>query len=95
MTTDETVQVTPAQRRPTPWSAWLALFLVLGVLKPLLTKLSERPPVAVLEPAEAQAAATGQRRAGFEEDLNAVKQMARQEPQIVANVVKDWVTGDE
>jgi flagellar biosynthesis/type III secretory pathway M-ring protein FliF/YscJ len=24
-----------------------------------------------------------------------VKQMARQEPQIVANVVKDWVTGDE
>jgi len=75
--------------------AAIALFLVLGVLKPLLTKLSERPPVAVLEPAEAQAAATGQRRAGFEEDLNAVKQMARQEPQIVANVVKDWVTGDE
>jgi hypothetical protein len=30
MTTDETVQVAPAQRRPTPWSAWLALFLVLG-----------------------------------------------------------------
>jgi flagellar M-ring protein FliF len=75
--------------------AAIALFLVLGVLKPLLTKLSERPPAPIIMPAEAEAAASGQRRVGFEDDLNAVKQMARQEPQIVANVVKDWVTGDE
>jgi flagellar M-ring protein FliF len=28
---------------------------------------------------------------GFEADLQAVKDLAKQEPQIVANVVKDWV----
>jgi len=36
----------------------------------------------------AHAAAPG---AGYEEDLRAVKDLARQEPRIVANVVKDWV----
>jgi len=75
--------------------AGIVLFLVLGVLRPLLTKLSEAVPAPVYAPAEEQAAVAGQRRVGFEDDLNAVKQMARQEPQIVANVVKDWVSGDE
>jgi hypothetical protein len=28
---------------------------------------------------------------GFDADLQAVKDLAKQEPQIVANVVKDWV----
>ncbi len=30
MTADETAPVAPVERRPTPFSAWLALFLVLG-----------------------------------------------------------------
>jgi flagellar biosynthesis/type III secretory pathway M-ring protein FliF/YscJ len=31
---------------------------------------------------------------GFDADLQAVKDLARQEPQIVANVVKGWVGGE-
>lgn len=40
-------------------------------------------------PGVAQPIRTGGR--GFEADLQAVKDLAKQEPQIVANVVKDWV----
>ena len=40
-------------------------------------------------PGTAQPIRTGGR--GFEADLQAVKDLAKQEPQIVANVVKDWV----
>ena len=40
-------------------------------------------------PGSAQPIRTGAR--GFEADLQAVKDLAKQEPQIVANVVKDWV----
>jgi flagellar M-ring protein FliF len=75
--------------------AAIALFLVLGVLKPLLTKLSEAVPAPVFVPAEEQAAVAAQQHLGYEDNLTAVKQMARQEPQIVANVVKDWVAGNE
>ena len=76
--------------------AAIVLFLVMGVLRPLLTKLSEAVPAPVFVPAQEQvAAASMQQRAGFEDNLTAVKQMARQEPQIVANVVKDWVAGNE
>ena len=76
--------------------AAIVLFLVMGVLKPLLTKLSEAVPAQVYVPQEEQqAAAVGEQRAGYEDNLTAVKQMARQEPQIVANVVKDWVAGNE
>ena len=76
--------------------AAIVLFLVMGVLKPLLTKLSEAVPAPVFVPQEEQeAAAVVQQRAGYEDNLTAVKQMARQEPQIVANVVKDWVAGNE
>jgi flagellar biosynthesis/type III secretory pathway M-ring protein FliF/YscJ len=42
-------------------------------------------------PAGAQAGAE----AGFDADLRAVKELARQEPRIVASVVKDWVGRNE
>lgn len=74
--------------------AGLILFLVLGVLRPLLTKLSEvRLPAPALPGAEAQAAL--QRQTGYTDDLDAAKQLARSEPKLVANVVKDWVTSNE
>lgn len=74
--------------------AGLLLFLVLGVLRPLLTKLGEaRLPAP--QAAEPEAAVALQRRAGYGENLDAVKQLARSEPALVANVVKEWVTGDE
>jgi flagellar M-ring protein FliF len=76
--------------------AGLVLFLVLGVLRPLLTKLSE---IRLPEPAPAEAnvlaSASMQRRAGHEGNLDAVKQLARSEPALVASVVKEWVSGDE
>jgi flagellar M-ring protein FliF len=74
----------------------LVLFLVLGVLRPLLTKLAEaRPPAPALVEAEAGTGMTMQRRTDYEGNLDAVKQLARSEPQLVAGVVRDWVAGDE
>jgi flagellar M-ring protein FliF len=58
-------------------------------------------------PAETQAAAAGKRAAGteaeeapkarttYQENLQTAKQMALQEPRMVANVIKDWVNGNE
>ncbi len=72
--------------------AALVLFLVMGVLRPLLAKLAEArlPPPAQIETAPALA-----RRSGYAEDLDAAKQLARSEPKLVANVVKEWVAGNE
>ena len=74
--------------------AALVLFLVLGVLRPLLTKLSEaRPPAPAALTEEAMAALPRQN--GYNENLDTAKQLARNEPKLVANVVKEWVSGNE
>jgi len=84
--------------------AGLLMYLVLGVLKPMLTELSaigsaraagtEGPgmeePFTVAE-GEGAVVTIGKRTHSYEEDLQLVKDMAKQEPKIVANVVKDWV----
>ena len=79
--------------------AGAVLFLVLGVLRPLLKNLAEaRPGRALPEGAidgEATVAVRRQGNAGYEQNLQMAKQLANQEPKIVANVVKDWVSGDE
>ncbi len=79
--------------------AGLVLFLVLGVLRPLLTKLAEvrlpAPELADVAAAHVAETATQQRRAGYTENLDTAKQLARSEPKLVANVVKEWVSGDE
>lgn len=74
--------------------AGLVLFLVLGVLRPLLTKLSEVPPPAPAL-AAADAEVSVQRETVYANDLDAAKQLARSEPKLVANVVRDWVASDE
>ena len=76
--------------------ACIALYLVLGVLRPMLRSFASAPPSAQLTsppdlPAldgPAQAAAT------YEANLQAAKQIARQDPKLVANVVRGWVTND-
>jgi flagellar M-ring protein FliF len=74
--------------------AGLVLFLVLGVLRPLLTKLSEvRLPAPA--PADGQASAALPGMATYDQNLDTAKQLARSEPKLVANVVKEWVTSDE
>ena len=74
--------------------AGLVLFLVLGVLRPLLAKLSEvRLPAPAALSDEASAAVRGI--PNYDQNLDAVKQLARSEPALVANVVKEWVAHDE
>ena len=74
--------------------AALVLFLVLGVLRPLLAKLAEvRLPPPVIP--DNEAAESVKRLAGYDQNLDAVKQLARSEPALVANVVKEWVMHDE
>lgn len=71
------------------------LYLLLAVLKPAVTRFMESRPVAT-RPAEGEIGlGNGVRTVGYEENLQLAKQLARQEPKIVANVVKDWVSGDE
>lgn len=83
--------------------AGLILYLVLGVLRPMLKRANEPPapllteaaedkeelpvqPVPVLKPASPQYSQ-------YEENLAFVRQLARDDPKVVANVIKQWVAG--
>lgn len=69
----------------------LALYVLLGVLRPLVRHLSTLPP----EP-EPVARADAALSAGNQlQRLTAMRQLARQDPKAVANVVKSWVSGNE
>jgi len=85
----------------------VALIAVFGLIRPALRDLSR---AARVEPAGVPGAAGGMiepqlaggpagaqagAEAGFDADLRAVKELARQEPRIVASVVKDWVGRNE
>lgn len=85
--------------------AGLLTYLVLGVLKPMLAQLAaagQRAPRPARETGHAfdeggagemgDVVTLGRTAAhSYEDDLNMVKGMAKQEPKIVANVVKNWV----
>lgn len=87
--------------------AGLIMYLLLGVIKPMVTELKNAgtPPLASAEGPglgdeqgletiadEPGAVVTLRKKThSYEEDLQLVKDMAKQEPKIVANVVKDWV----
>lgn len=105
---EEVVPETPFWKQPATWLqakevarqlliAGVALFLVLGVLRPLLKDLAkaratpQQPPLIDGNP-QLAAPAAGQP-AGYEQNLQMVKQLAQQEPALVANVVKNWVSG--
>jgi len=75
--------------------AGLVLFLVLGVLRPLLAKLAEVRLPAHAAPGADDPTAALPRQAAYDDNLDAAKQLARSEPKLVANVVKEWVTSDE
>ncbi|MFA7316854.1 MAG: flagellar basal-body MS-ring/collar protein FliF [Sulfuricella sp.] len=83
--------------------AALLFYLVFGVIRPILRDLA-RPHERVGEHAgvtgeEGEAAAEispegatkAARAAGYEENLEAAKELAKQDPRVVASVVKDWV----
>jgi flagellar M-ring protein FliF len=69
----------------------IALLLVRSAVRDL-TRAGQRSGAGPIEPQLAGAAAYGAApEPGYEADLRAVKDLARQEPRVVANVVKDWV----
>ena len=73
------------------------LYLVLGVLKPLLKLLATPPklPPQLLPADDAQVQLSQNAAAlGYEQNLLAAKQIAKGDPKLVANVVKNWVTGN-
>lgn len=82
--------------------AGLLIYLVLGVIKPMMRELmagaKTQPERAAMPDEDLTMAGRGagdvvsiKRTHSYEDDLKLVKDMAKQEPKIVANVVKDWV----
>ncbi len=75
--------------------AALLLYLVFGILRPLLSNLNVPDPQEIRQAAsnpDAEPAAP--RPESQTGNLDAVKQLARNEPQLVASVVKEWVNKD-
>jgi flagellar M-ring protein FliF len=80
--------------------AAVTLILVFGVIKPAFRPL--RPPEkeiaeSAIESAEAAEAAAGYTPSipPYEQNLQIARQIAQQEPKIVASVIKEWVSGNE
>jgi len=72
------------------------LFLLLRVFKPMIANLSRVPPAPQLEVIPGAPAAHGLPHPHpYEHSLQTARQIAKQDPKIVANVVKDWVAGNE
>lgn len=82
----------------------LVLYLVLGVLRPMLKRTNEPPVPLLTEPSEekedqpvqaAPALKQVPQFSQYEQNLTFARQLARDDPKVVANVVKQWVTGNE
>jgi flagellar M-ring protein FliF len=82
----------------------LILYLVLGVLRPMLKRTSQPPVPLLTEPGEekedqpvqpAPALKQVPQFSQYEQNLAFARQLARDDPKVVANVVKHWVTGNE
>lgn len=75
--------------------AGIGLFLLFGVIRPAFrnfTATSERIARESAQPEETEEQSTLQQgHSNFENNLQALKQMAQQDPKIVATVVKEWV----
>lgn len=74
--------------------AGLAGYLFFGVVKPFLRKLMDRAaqiPAMQEEPAYAVPGGA----ANYDQKVQAARDMARQEPKVVAGVIKDWVGGNQ
>ncbi len=75
--------------------AGIALYLVLGVLRPLLRSFAAPPPQPqLIATVEEDPARIDQGAATYEANLQTAKQIARQDPKLVANVVRGWVAND-
>ena len=94
---EEVLERTPLGRIGEPEDmAGIAIYLVLGVLRPMLRTFATPPPAPALLSASRADEPNPQERAAatYEANLQAAKQIARQDPKLVANVVRGWVTND-
>jgi len=83
----------------------LLMYLFFGVLRPLLKRISRAlqppPPPPPPEPEEdayvhIEAEPMGQKPRSYADNLEAAKQLARDDPKVVANIIKGWVgSGNE
>ncbi len=74
----------------------LALYLLLGIVRPMLRNLTTARPVVMPELLQHEnAAGPHQGSANYDQALQNAKQIARQDPKVVANVVKSWVGSNE
>ncbi len=79
--------------------AAVILYLFFAFLKPMLKKLMAGPPRPVVVDDDDDTVVElsdggepmGAQKRGYEENLDAAKTLARQDPKVVANVVKAWV----
>ncbi len=78
--------------------AALLLSLVFGIVRPMLRNLAQVRQAAPVSPEAAQPYRPGvsnQQIVNHEQQLLSAKQLAQQEPKLVANVVKSWMSGNE
>ena len=83
--------------------AGIVLYLFFAFLKPMLKKLmanAPKPRPVVIEEVDTVVALhsgepMGQKPRSYADNLDAAKTLARQDPKVVANVVKGWVGGNE
>ncbi|MCC7485312.1 MAG: flagellar M-ring protein FliF [Burkholderiales bacterium] len=73
--------------------AAVAFLLFVRVIRPMFRRLAEPPPAPALPDESGDARNPGPRT--YEANLQLARQVAQQEPQRVASVVKSWVGGNE
>jgi len=80
----------------------LILYLVLGVLRPSLKRINQPEPPLLAEPETDEqhvqpvpALTPAPQPSEYEQRLALARQLAKKEPKLVANVVKQWVAGHE
>jgi len=81
------------------------LYLFFGYLRPTLRKIGNPPPAALPAPEEEEAALVQLSQSApadaepapriYQSNLDLARNMAREDPKVVANVVKNWVNGNE
>lgn len=75
--------------------ACLVLYLVIGVLRPLIRQLAIVQPETLSQDLDPQQiAAPAQLENRYDDNLMAVRQIAKQDPKVVAGVVRNWVNSD-
>jgi flagellar M-ring protein FliF len=101
----EAVEAVPFWKQPGMWAlvqeivknlliAGLVLFLFFKVLRPMFRSAMTPPPVDT-QALSAGAAPGVMGGASYQSNLDSAKQLARQEPKLVANIVRSWVGGNE